>query len=91
MPSPCIADQDFDLDERATAVFGPWLDAAPLIAYVEATGIPIIQLLGEQGRRAYHRAKREGRIRTRGADRLATTLGLHATEIWGHDFYADVA
>ena len=47
------------------------LDAAPLVAAIEAPGIPLTRLLGPTDRRAYLRARKDGQIREDMADRLA--------------------
>lgn len=64
---------------------GPrWLDPRPLVAAIEATGTPLYQLLDEGDRRAFYRARAEGRITEEVADRLAIrALGLTLELIYG--------
>ena len=60
------------------------LDARPLIAAVEARGLPVTHLLEGNDRRAFYRAKQSGRISDRAADRIAVAA-LHMTldELYG--------
>lgn len=53
------------------------LDAAPLVAAVEATGRPLVELMEDADRRGYYRARQSGVITETLADRIAIrALGL---------------
>ncbi len=71
------------------------LPAGPLTRRVENAG-GLLECLGDHywttrtGRpaaKAYHTAKRDGKLTPAAADKLAVRLGLHPADIWGNDWW----
>jgi hypothetical protein len=63
------------------------LDAGPLLDAIELRGVSTLKLFDDTDRRAYHRAKKSGRITDVMADRLAIrALRLTLEEVYGPSY-----